>query len=791
MKNPPVTAPVLAAAALLGPTSVPRGSFHSLGHPEARTWAPSRRLRNRAVHALHGNGPRDRGWEAGGRRGGDLHWLQQPQTVGALRAAGWVLPSTVPDEHLLRVYDTRLQPDWLRGLVIEAGGLSDAIRIIGGDVLTTPDLDDAQALAVDVRPWGRERDGACHLVVPPRPHLEEWARRISLQMPIENAGTICTLCVVVDRARVAGGLEVARLKQQIPQIAVLLEDKALDKDVVLIGERAHSVKVPATTDDRRLPPVAWEESRLPVNRALVLVNVRRAGGAAGRVLVRGLRGTLPAPPSSELEVLRLEFRLPPATRQRDAERAVRLALRKVAGIMQLPEPPPHNLRQVEVVNGGLLANLGVPRGQALAWLAGSGCGGLYLRPFWNAGTGEAVKRENFVLLWSRGGAERGPALWDTFHGKKGVVGLYLQGRDVALRVTKDAHVPELQAQLRHMMNDTGASFRMATPGSRWWRLAPLTEAETWRVRDMITQLGLAPLHGQVRLAGAGPFRRAAYFAAVGSPSRMTLDDGSWTSSSAQLSPCQPPPQAPRPSAGARRGPAAPGPALAPGSTWGGARAQQTPVAPSTPGAPVRSPTALPSGSSRGPQPKPKPSPRPRAQPAPQPKGLSKPSATANPGGSSAARSGTSASLVAATTAGDTGLVARLLERVDQLLAEIQQLRRDMGHMERENYKLRQQVELARGLQQHEPYLRLTGELPGADDGPPDGEGLPASGGVGMVRPRSPPLPPTLTSEGEVGSSPAKLSSPDAKRLRDSTAVRMGVDADSTAGSLAGAGEHGF
>ena len=81
---------------------------------------------------------------------------------------------------------------------------------------------------------------------------------------------------------------------------MLLEDKALDKDAVLIGERAHSVKVPAATDDRRLPPVAWEESRLPVNRALVLVNVRRAGGAAGRVLVRGLRGTLPAPPLRSL-----------------------------------------------------------------------------------------------------------------------------------------------------------------------------------------------------------------------------------------------------------------------------------------------------------------------------------------------------------------------------------------------------------------------------------------------------------------------------------------------------------
>ena len=139
--------------------------------------------------------------------------------------------------------------------------------------------------------------------------------------------------------------------------------------------------------------------------------------------MRPLRGELPAPPPSELELLRMEYGLPPTMRQRDAEQAARAALRKVAIAMGLPEPPRGQLRQVQVVHGGLLAILGVPRDQARRWLAGSGCGGLYLHPFWNHHTGADVKREHFTLLWARGKAEKGPMLWDIFHSKRGVMGL--------------------------------------------------------------------------------------------------------------------------------------------------------------------------------------------------------------------------------------------------------------------------------------------------------------------------------------------------------------------------------
>ena len=65
------------------------------------------------------------------------------------------------------------------------------------------------------------------------------------------------------------------------------------------------------------------------------------------------------------------------------------------------------------------------------------------------------------------------------------MGLVLSGCNVALRVTKEADLKELEAQLRHSLQDNQAAFRMATPGQQWWRLGPLTESETWRVKDLI------------------------------------------------------------------------------------------------------------------------------------------------------------------------------------------------------------------------------------------------------------------------------------------------------------------
>ena len=94
------------------------------------------------------------------------------------------------------------------------------------------------------------------------------------------------------------------------------------------------------------------------------------------------RGELPQPKGDGLELLRLEYVLPPATRQSGAEKAVQLAVRKLAREMQLPLiPGPQMLRQVVVQHGSVLAILAVPAAEAVEWLRGSGFGGLYLRPF--------------------------------------------------------------------------------------------------------------------------------------------------------------------------------------------------------------------------------------------------------------------------------------------------------------------------------------------------------------------------------------------------------------------------
>lgn len=687
--------------------------------PPVAVWYISRRCRNRATHALHGNGPPARGWQAVGGRGGEAHWLQQPQQAGKLRHAGWTLPQEVKDDYLLRVYDTRVQPAWLRQLAEEASGVKrEATRVIGGDFLTDTTVEDPEALTSDIHRWGPAGDGPYHLLVPPRPHLATWAERCAIQMKVEAPGTICTLCAVVPRNKLEGGLTVSALRRHLPQAAVLLDDTTLDKDIVLVGERAPLRKVPATNEDKTLPPKNWEDSWLPVSRALVLIMVRQAVGGVGRMTVRSLRGELPAMPASELELLRLEYILPPTTRQRDAERATRAALRKVASSMGLPEPPLHQLRQVQVQHGGLLAILGVPKLQSRQWLAGSGCGGLYLRPFWHEHTGQAVKRENFQLLWARGIADQGPSLWDAFHSKPGVVGLLLSGRDVALRITADANVAELQVQLRHSLKDAAATFRMATPGQRWWKLGPLTESETWKVKELITLLGLVPLRGEVRIAEAGPFRRAAYFAAVGNPTCNTLDDGSWNSSAAKLTPAEPPPRRSAPTnvaIGARAAASRPGPALAQHSVWGGARSSVDPSSrPSHVASPQihstgpptatqqRSPAAAPHAS----QPE-----RPqRSQPAPL---------------SSQSRSPKRTSLLPNQDlsqeagrlhrkAGRTTPSSAVEDRLDRLIGQVEELTRanaamalELRALRHENATLRSQLQTSQGVHVHQPYATTT------------------------------------------------------------------------------------
>ena len=60
-------------------------------------WSISRRLRNRAMHALHGNGPRRDGqWNSTPFRNSEPRFLQEPQPANSLRAAGWTLPPPHP-----------------------------------------------------------------------------------------------------------------------------------------------------------------------------------------------------------------------------------------------------------------------------------------------------------------------------------------------------------------------------------------------------------------------------------------------------------------------------------------------------------------------------------------------------------------------------------------------------------------------------------------------------------------------------------------------------------------------
>ena len=89
------------------------------------------------MHALHGNGPRGGdSWTPTHPRGGEPRFLQEPQPASCLRAAGWTLPSHIPPEYPLRVYDTRLEPSWLQSLINEIVPSPFTTHVIGGDFLT-------------------------------------------------------------------------------------------------------------------------------------------------------------------------------------------------------------------------------------------------------------------------------------------------------------------------------------------------------------------------------------------------------------------------------------------------------------------------------------------------------------------------------------------------------------------------------------------------------------------------------------------------------------------------------
>lgn len=104
-------------------------------------------------------------------------------------------------------------------------------------------------------------------------------------------------------------------------------------------------------------------------------------------------------------------------------------------------------------------------------------------------------------------------------------------------------------------------------------------------------------------------------------------------------------------------------------------------------------------------------------------------------------------------------LAALTAQVTELLEEIRQLRR-------ENYDLRRQVEVSRGLQQHDPYA-LRSQPTGGTGGSPaaqQGDISMNSGLPGSVRHRTPP-PPSSSTGTLATTSPFKSGDPEQKRVR--------------------------
>ena len=254
----------------------------------------------------------------------------------------------------------------------------------------------------------------------------------------------------------------------------------------------------------------------------------------------------------------LELGLPPMTGHREAERSLKLAIRQAGGAMGLAVPPV--LRQMLVVDGGVRALVGVPRGHATRWLQASGCGGLFARPFYTAATAPHIERGRFKLLWARGvELSKAATLWDKIHDMPGVMGLALVEKDLAIRTTSVVDGRQLQLQMQEVCTDK-ARLHSSVEGARWWSLQRLEESELWRVEELVRLIGLEMV-GHVARAKMGPKLWKVFFRACGDPTRRSLDDRSWTSSAAVLVEAKPPAQ--RFPSGAQPLPST--------SVWGGAR----------------------------------------------------------------------------------------------------------------------------------------------------------------------------------------------------------------------------
>lgn len=103
-----------------------------------------RQMRNHPIHALHSNGMTD-GPHLQARQ------LQELQFSESLRATIWTPPSTVKPNTPVRVYDTRLERQWMENFAAELRGGSPPMPLIAAnsDFLSTPAVDDEVALQRD------------------------------------------------------------------------------------------------------------------------------------------------------------------------------------------------------------------------------------------------------------------------------------------------------------------------------------------------------------------------------------------------------------------------------------------------------------------------------------------------------------------------------------------------------------------------------------------------------------------------------------------------------------------
>ena len=153
-----------------------------------------------------------------------------------------------------------------------------------------------------------------------------------------------------------------------------------------------------------------------------------AGVLGNDLLLRcGVMGSPPRSPTSPLELLRLELALPPATKQSNAEKLLRMAVRQSAERQRLAAPPSGQLRQVQAAHGSVFALLGVPRADAQGWLRSSGFGGLLVRPFWVSDGSNNIQRSDYEVVWLRACSVDAAKLWESLSEQPGFFGVVPNG----------------------------------------------------------------------------------------------------------------------------------------------------------------------------------------------------------------------------------------------------------------------------------------------------------------------------------------------------------------------------